>query len=66
MINNDLKKLQNEVEKLQIKANALDKIENLINMCIRFKKNTIEVEAIRKIVYEALDKIKEPTLWCKV
>lgn len=62
MINDDLKKLQKEIEKLQIKADALDKVGSLINRYIRFKKDTIKVEAIREIVYEAFDKTREPIL----
>ena len=62
MINDDLKKLQKEIEKLQIKADALDEIGNLINRYIIHKKNSIEVEPIRKIVYEAFIKTRESIL----
>ena len=58
MINDDLKKLQEEIDKLQIKASTLDKIGSLINSYIIRKQKIIEVEIIRKIVYEAFDKIR--------
>ena len=58
MINDDLKKLQEEIDKLQIKASALDEVGNLVNRYIIHKKDSIEVEIIRKIVYEAFDKTK--------
>jgi len=59
MINDDLKKLQKEIEKLQIKADALDEIGSLINRCIIHKKDLIEIETIRKIIYEAFDRTRD-------
>ena len=65
MINDDLKKLQKEIEKLQVKADALDEIGNLINRYIIHKKDSIEIEPIRKIIYEAFNRTREPILRCK-
>ena len=59
MINDNLKKLHEEIEILQIKASALDEVGNLVNRYIIHKKKSIEVEIIKEIVYEAFDKTKK-------
>ena len=58
MIDDNLKKLQEEIDKLQIKASALDKIGSLINSYIIHKQTIIEVEIIKEIVYEALNEVQ--------
>jgi len=63
MINESLKQLQNEIESLQKKADGFDKLNEFINMAVKYKKETIPIESLVDI----LNKHKDiPTiLWCE-